>query len=444
MDTENEKRKTENGLFRILTFGCKVNQCDSVGLAQELAAQGWEEAPTDVTPDLILVNTCTVTARADQQARQTLRRLAREYPGADLWVTGCYAQRAPAELAGLPGVRAVLGNREKTRLASFLAQLQEEKEPRLQVEPQAPAAGFQTWPVPFSPGHTRARLKIQDGCEHNCTYCIVPQVRGPRRSLPPGEVAGALEQLAAGGYQEVVLTGVNLGQYGLDLAPPLDLAALLAAVRSRPRPPRLRLSSLEPQEVSNALLRELAAFPGFCPHFHLPLQSGAAPVLAAMGRDYTPREFQDLVREICRYFPGAGLGLDILVGFPGETAADFEATRGLVESLPVTYLHVFPFSPRPGTPAARMPRVPAREVQQRAKVMRELGQAKRREFLEAQLGKTGEVLVEGSAPQSGLLQGLSANYLRVILPGSLSLKNRILTVRFQEVQGEVLVGEIIR
>ena len=441
MATENRKQKTENRLFRILTFGCKVNQCDSVGLAQELVAHGWQAAPPEVAPDLILVNTCTVTARADQQARQTLRRLAREYPGADLWVTGCYAQRAGAELAALPGVKAVLGNREKTRLASYLAQLQGKKLPGLQ--PQAPAEGFQAWPVPAFPGHTRARLKIQDGCEHNCTYCIVPQVRGPRRSLPPGEVAGALEKLAAGGYQEVVLTGVNLGQYGLDLAPPVDLAALLAAVRSRPHPPRLRLSSLEPQEVSNALLRELEAFPGFCPHFHLPLQSGAAPVLAAMGRDYTPREFQDLVREICRYFPGAGLGLDILVGFPGETAADFEATRGLVESLPVTYLHVFPFSPRPGTPAARMDRVPAREVQQRAKVMRELGQAKRREFLEAQLGKTGEVLVEGSAPQSGLLQGLSANYLRVIVPGSLSLKNRILTVRFREVQGEVLVGKII-
>jgi threonylcarbamoyladenosine tRNA methylthiotransferase MtaB len=443
MATENKKLKTENPLFRIITFGCKVNQCDSVGLAQELVAHGWHEASPGVAPDLILVNTCTVTARADQQARQTLRRLAREYPELPLWVTGCYAQRAAAELSALPGVQGVLGNREKSRLPSYLAQLQEDKKPWVQVGSFAPGEEFQTLPVPAFPGHTRPRLKIQDGCEHNCTYCIVPQVRGPRRSLPPGEVAGALEKLAAAGYQEVVLTGVNLGQYGLDLAPRVDLAALLALIRSRPYPPRLRLSSLEPQEVSAALLQELAAFPGFCPHFHLPLQSGAAPVLAAMGRDYTPREFQDLVQEISRYFPDAGLGLDILVGFPGETAADFEASRGLVESLPVTYLHVFPYSPRPGTPAAGMDRVPAREVQKRAQVMRELGQAKKREFLEAQLGKTGEVLVEGFAPQSGLLQGLSANYLRVLLPGALSLKNRILTVRFQEVQGEVLVGQIV-
>jgi threonylcarbamoyladenosine tRNA methylthiotransferase MtaB len=443
MATKNEKRKAKNRLFRIITFGCKVNQCDSVGLAQELAAQGWEAAPSGAAPDLILVNTCTVTARADQQARQALRRLARDYPGVPLWVTGCYAQRAPGELAALPGVQAVLGNREKARLTSYLAQLQEDQQPRLQVGSFVPCEEFQTLPAPISPGHTRPRLKIQDGCEHHCTYCIVPQVRGPRRSLPPGEVAAALEQLAAGGYQEVVLTGVNLGQYGLDLAPPLTLAALLGAVRSRPRPPRLRLSSLEPQEVTTPLLRELAAFPGFCPHFHLPLQSGAAPVLAAMGRDYTPSEFHDLVQEICRCFPGPGLGLDILVGFPGETGADFEATRSLVASLPVTYLHVFPFSPRPGTPAARLPRVPAQEVQQRAQVMRELGQAKKREFLEAQMGKTGEVLVEASAPQAGLLRGLSDHYLRVLVPGSLSLQNRILPVRFQEVRGEALVGEII-
>jgi threonylcarbamoyladenosine tRNA methylthiotransferase MtaB len=256
-------------------------------------------------------------------------------------------------------------------------------------------------------------------------------------------VAAAREKVAAAGFQEVVLTGVNVGQYGLDLTPPLPLAALLAAVRDRPRPPRLRLSSLEPQELSTPLLQELATFPGFCPHFHLPLQSGAAPVLAAMGRDYTPREFHDLVQEICRYFPSAGLGLDILVGFPGETGADFEDTRSLVEFLQVTYLHVFPFSPRPGTPAALMPRVPAQEVQQRAKIMRSLGQRKKRQFLAAQPGRTGEVLVEGSAPTNGWLQGLSANYLRVLLPGPQSWKNRIVTVRFREVQGDILVAEVV-
>jgi len=433
---------TENRLFRVITFGCKVNQCDTAGLTQVLIANGWQEAPRGAAPDLVLVNTCTVTARADQQARQTIRRLAREHPGLPIWVTGCYAQRAPGELAALSGVQAVLGNREKVRLADFLTELAVER-PWVQVASYAPEEIFRPWPVPFSTGHTRARLQIQDGCAHACTYCIVPRVRGPARSLPSGEAAAALEELAAGGYQEVVLTGVNLGQYGQDLAPRSSLAALLAAVRSRPRPSRLRLSSLEPQEVTPGLLEELAACPGFCPHFHLPLQSGAAPVLAAMGRAYSPQDFRDLVREIHRHFPEAGLGLDILVGFPGETPADFAATLSLVESLPVTYLHVFPFSPRPGTPGAHLARVPPGEVQTRGKIMRELGQAKKKEFLEAQVGNTGEVLAEGPGPQAGWLQGLSANYLRVLLPGPPDWKNHILTVRFREVQGEALVGEVL-
>jgi threonylcarbamoyladenosine tRNA methylthiotransferase MtaB len=442
MTTENGKRKTENGFFRIITFGCKVNQCDTTGLTQALIAQGWLEAAEGTAPDLLLVNTCTVTARADQQARQAIRGLAREFPGVPLWVTGCYAQRSPEELATLPGVQAVLGNREKARLAALLAELPLEQ-PLLQVEAFTPGEAFQTLPAPVIAGHTRPRLKIQDGCEHDCTYCIVPQVRGPRRSLPPEEVAAALEKLAAAGYREAVLTGVNLGQYGVDLTPTTDLTALLRILRSHARPPRLRLSSLEPQEVTPALLQELAEFPGFCPHFHLPLQSGAAPVLAAMGRDYSPKEFRDLVEEINRLFPDAGLGLDVLVGFPGETAADMEATYALIESLPVTYLHVFPFSPRPGTPAAAMPRVAAGTVQGRAKRMRELGQRKKKQFLESQLDRTGEVLVEGPASQTGWLKGLSANYLRVLLPGPMDLKNQIVMLRFRELQGEVLVGEVV-
>jgi len=442
MNTENGKRKTENGLFRILTFGCKVNQCDTTGLAQALIARDWQAAPEGTAPDLLLVNTCTVTARADQQARQAIRRLAREFPGVPIWITGCYAQRAPGELAALPGVQGVLGNREKTQLAALLGEVQEGRT-WVEVGAFAPAEAFQPWPPPLIPGHTRPRLKIQDGCEHHCTYCIVPQVRGPRRSLPPAEVAAALGHLAAAGYQETVLTGVNLGQYGRDLAPTSDLAALLRRLSALPRPPRLRLSSLEPQEVTPALLTELAAFPGFCPHFHLPLQSGAAPILAAMGRDYTPGEFQDLVQEIKRHFPDAGLGLDVLVGFPGETGADFEATFALVAELKVTYLHVFPFSPRPGTPAARMPRVAATVIQSRAKIMRELGQRKKKQFLEAQIGKTGEVLVEGPAFRAGRLQGLSANYLRVLLPGPPEWQNRIVKVRFREFLGEALAGEVV-
>jgi threonylcarbamoyladenosine tRNA methylthiotransferase MtaB len=478
--------------FRLITFGCKVNQCDTAGMDRELTGLGWSAAAPGAGPDLVIVNTCTVTARADQQARQAIRRLAREHPETPIWVTGCYGQRAPAEVAALPGVQAVFGNQEKAALGRLLSECHRQQAldaahgilaspgladslspldlpdsppplmgegwgggetqplqlrapgepgPGLWVGDFAAAPDFQPWEVHPTPGHTRAWLKIQEGCDHHCRYCIVPRVRGPRRSLEPEAVLAALHQLARLGYREVVLTGVDLGQYGLDHQPPSSLAALVRQLTKKPF--RVRLSSLEPMMVTPELLDALAAWPDFCPHFHLPLQSGAAPVLAAMGRPYGPEEFRDLVREISRRFPGAGLGLDVLVGFPGETAADFEATRSLVEGLPVTYLHVFPYSPRPGTPAADLPPLPGNVVQGRARIMRELGQAKKTEFLETQLGQVREVLVEGPAAPEGWLQGLSDHYLRVIFPGPLTLRNRRVVVRFTQRRGEVLLGEAV-
>jgi threonylcarbamoyladenosine tRNA methylthiotransferase MtaB len=506
MTTENPKPKTDNRLFHITTFGCKVNQCDTAGMARELTLRGWSAAAPGADPDLVIVNTCTVTARADQQARQTIRRLAREHPGTPLWVTGCYAQRAPAEVAALPGVQVIFGNQEKSDLfpilprafgkSSFLffplppageedqGEGGEEKtfdnEDNYQrhrgIEPISPsplmgagggggevlqsqclaaadpgvvqrvgnfsaAPPFRPWEVHLTPGHTRAWLKIQEGCSHHCRYCIVPTVRGPRRSLDPGAVVTAFQELAGLGYQEVVLTGVDLGQYGLDHTPPGSLAALVRQLRKKPC--RVRLSSLEPMMVTTELLDELAAWPNFCPHFHLPLQSGAAKVLAAMGRPYGPEEFRDLVREITRRFPGAGLGLDVLVGFPGESAADFEATFSLVAELPVTYLHVFPYSPRPGTPAADLPPLPGKIVQERARIMRELGQAQKKKFLEAQLGRVREVLVEGPDQRPGWLQGLSDHYLRVTFPGPPAWRNRLVKVRLLTRHGEVLAGEAV-
>jgi threonylcarbamoyladenosine tRNA methylthiotransferase MtaB len=467
MASENRKTPTDHRLrlFRVITFGCKVNQCDSAGMAQELMAHGWRAASFGVRPDLVLVNTCTVTKRADQQARQTVRRLAREHPGLPIWVTGCYAQRAPDEVAALPGVEAVFGNQEKAGLAHILSHylanqplaaissslLMEEdrggaeeqvKERRHLVGTDSALQLFKPWVQPV-PEHTRAWLKIQEGCSHQCSYCIVPKVRGPRRSLEVGGVKTALLELAGLGYREVVLTGVDLGQYGLDHNPARSLASLVRALREYAWPFRVRLSSLEPQMVTPELLDELSAWPNFCPHFHLPLQSGAAPVLAAMRRPYGPQEFRNLVHEIAQRFPGAGLGLDVMVGFPGETASDFESTRGLVGALPVTYLHVFPYSPRPGTVAAALKTLPGTVIQERARVMRGLGQAKKQQFMEAQLGQVREVLVEGPAPQPGYLQGLSAHYLKVVFPGPVAWYNRLIKVRLMAQQGEVLAGEAL-
>ncbi len=440
----NGKRKTQNRLCRVITFGCKVNQCDSAGMSQDLTRAGWLPAAPGMAPDLLLVNTCTVTRRAAQQARQAIRRLARENPGAAIWITGCYAQRAPEELAALPGVKLVLGNQEKIHLAAMLNSSPGRSGAAARaVGEYAAAPPFQPWLVPSLPGHTRTWLKIQEGCSHRCSYCIVPQVRGPRRSWPPAEVAGALQGLADSGCQEVVLTGIDLGQYGQDLAPPGSLAGLVRRLKNYDFPFRVRFSSLEPREISADLLAELASWANFCPHFHLPLQSGAAAVLAAMNRPYRPAAFRDLVLQVARQFPDAALGLDVLAGFPGETVSDFEATRALVASLPVTYLHVFPFSPRPGTPAAELTALPGREVARRASLLRDLGRLKRLTFLETQMQRVREVLVEGRAPRPGWLQGLSDNYLRISFPGPAAWRNRRLKVRLLGHEQESLVGEVV-
>jgi threonylcarbamoyladenosine tRNA methylthiotransferase MtaB len=468
MSPGNRKPQTANPLFRVITFGCKVNQCDSAGMAGELSELGWSPAPPGAVPDLVVVNTCTVTKRADQQARQTVRRLAREHPGVPVWVTGCYAQRDPAALAALPGVRAVFGNQEKTALADILnkrwgnpglaaagggeavtcekAALEAGKGfegQRVLVKTFAAAPPWQPLRVRGALGQTRARLKIQEGCSHRCSYCIVPTVRGPRRSLGVEAVLAAFQELGDLGYREVVLTGVDLGQYGLDHTPPGSLAALVRRLTKTFWPFRVRLSSLEPQMVTPELLEALADWPNFCPHFHLPLQSGAKPVLAAMGRPYGPGEFRDLVDEITRRFPGAGLGLDVLVGFPGETDSDFAASRDLVTALPVTYLHVFPYSPRPGTPAATLQPLPGKVVKERARIMRDLGRQKKQQFQTTQLGQVREVLVEGPAVRPGYLQGLTDHYLRVALPGPGTWRNRLIKVRLEARQGEMLIGEAV-
>jgi threonylcarbamoyladenosine tRNA methylthiotransferase MtaB len=430
--------------FRIVTFGCKVNQYESAGLAEALGRQGLVPAPLNAAPDLVIVNTCTVTARADQQARQAVRRLARQFPEAQLWVTGCYAQRAPEEIASLPGVARVLGNPEKARLPEMVSSGGGSSASRVHVQGLGDQEPFQACQVSHFPGHTRAWLKVQDGCNHACTYCIVPTVRGRGRSLAVEQVVSSLERLAVRGFQEVVLTGIDLGQYGQDLQPPTSLARLLLHLARATWPFRVRLSSLEPQEITPELMDALSGFPHLCPHFHLPMQSGAPAVLQAMGRPYRPEHFREVVLELHQRFPTAALGLDVLVGFPGETVPDFEATLDLVQTLPVAYLHVFPFSPRPGTRAQTLPRLPGREVQSRAQRLRELSQAKKTSFYQAQIGKVGEVLVEGTYPgRPGWLKGLSANYLRVLLPGPPDWQNRRLAVRFVQLDEGMLRGEVI-
>jgi threonylcarbamoyladenosine tRNA methylthiotransferase MtaB len=426
----------------LVTFGCKVNQYESAFMGEGLAQQGWRLVSNKDEPDLVVVNTCTVTAQADRQVRQCLRRLGRIYPAAALLVTGCYAQRAPQEVAALPGVQWVLGNSEKSRLEQFLTSMPRPQEVITCTGAISQAHNFAPMPLVNFPEHTRAFVKIQDGCNNRCTYCIVPQVRGPARSLPLIEVLRQIQSLTEQGFQEIVLTGIHLGQYGLDLPNQEGLLGLIKELRLQQLPCRFRLSSLEPQEISPVLLEELADWPQFCPHFHIPLQSGSSAILRAMQRPYEAAWFRALIGQIHSLWPRAALGVDVMVGFPGEGEKEFAQTRHLLEDLPLSYLHVFVYSPRPGTPAALLPHESSNGVAQfRSHWLRKLSHTKKADFYRRQLGQEEEVLLEGlDKGKPGWLQGLSPNYVRVLVELPSDWAGRTIRTRLVRLRGEYVLG----
>jgi threonylcarbamoyladenosine tRNA methylthiotransferase MtaB len=427
-----------------ITFGCKVNQYESAFMAAGAANSGFKIcSPWEA--QLLVINTCTVTSRTDRQIRQILRQAARQIPPAKIIVTGCYAQRSPGDLAQFPNVQAIFGNLEKASWPDLLGAVLNREKLLVQVADLAGCRTFTPMPVQSFQGHTRAFVKIQDGCSHFCSYCIVPSVRGPERSLPIPEVLKQIQVLLAGGFKEIVLTGINLSRFGCDLPGDQNLLTLIRRLKQTTWTARFRLSSVEPQDLSLELLQELSTWPQFCPHFHVPMQSGAAAVLKAMQRNYQPDEFENLIRQINLMFPKAAVGLDVMVGFPTESPADFRQTRELLDRLPVSYLHVFPYSSRPGTPAAGWrPLVNSKEIHNRARDLRALGWQKKLAFCQRQVGQVAEVLVEGEVTgKSGWVTGLTENYLRVHLRGPRDLANQVIRVRLLKTSGQNLIGEII-
>lgn len=366
-------------------------------MAQELGGLGWTPVSAGQTADLVILLTCTVTAVAGRQSRQMARRLAREHPDARVVVTGCDAQAA-AQSYVREGLE-VVGHAE---LAGLAARLAKAPAPSPAPPPSLPLAPPDAGPFclgyrPPQAGRTRGLLKVQDGCDAHCAYCIVPQTRGRPRSLPLEQACQLWRQLGDSGAAEVVLTGVHLGRYGHDLTPPLGLLELVQALLAAHPAPRLRLSSLEVSEVGDSLLALMAAQPRLCDHLHIPLQSGSDRLLKAMGRPYGTATYAARLRAVARALPSVCLGADIMVGLPGEQEADFAQSEELIASLPLAYLHVFPYSPRPGTPAAQMPgRVPGPVAKARAARLRALGRQKRLAFLSSQEGRVLEAVVEAS------------------------------------------------
>ncbi len=412
--------------FRITTLGCKVNQFESADLAERLRRLGWRPAAEGEAAEVHIVNTCTVTGRASMQSRQAARRAVREAPHSRVLVTGCYAQTRPGDLAAIEGVEAVVGHEGKFCLAERLV-----GDGGTSPGPEPHSEPFTERPLEAFVDRTRPFLKIQDGCDAFCSYCIVPYARGRSRSMPAEKVLEALARYRDSGYREVVLCGIHLGAWGQDLAPAGSLAGLLADIDRQGAMARVRLSSIEPRELTAEIIARVAESGRFCRHFHIPLQSGDDGILQRMKRPYDAAFFARRVMDIHHRIPDAGIGVDVLVGFPGESDAAFENTRRLIESLPVTYLHVFPFSPREGTPAATFEgRVDPRRVRERCRVMRELGAAKRRAFHRRHIGREVDMLAEARRDAtSGLLKGMTSNYIPVLVDGGDELKNRLVRVR---------------
>lgn len=451
--------------FYIENFGCRATAADAAAIERQLLAAGYARTIRREAADVVVLNTCTVTAAADAEARKAIRIAHDANPAAQIAVTGCYAQRAPEDVAQIAGVSLVVGVAQQSQIAHLLAhtalplqsgstasgnlvQISASASPPLPAMPsarvvtsdvfdlQSVAAGLVDGETDASDcgetslhtGHTRPVLKIQDGCNNRCAYCILPFVRGKSRSLAPTDVVAEINRLCANGRKEVVLSGINLGAWGRDLLPQVELLELLKRILDETPLERLRLSSIEPMDVTQDLVDFVAAHPRMARHFHIPLQSGSDRVLAAMHRWYRTAHYAQRIEMIRERIPGAGIGADLLVGFPGETDAEHAETVALAEKLPFTYLHVFSFSPRPGTEAARLldacagaQAVPARIIRQRARELRAIAARKAAAFRASQKGAVLRVLTlhtRGSDARGPWTQAISDNYLTLRLPGT--------------------------
>jgi len=431
--------------FRVITLGCKVNQYESACLAERLKETGWAQADKDGCSDLSIINTCIVTQRASYQSRQAIRKAIRENPGSIVAAAGCYSQVFPDELNGIEGLGMVVGNAGKLSLPDILNKNDKPCGRCLVSNDFSKGGTFDYIPVRGLSDRTRASLKIEDGCDSFCSYCIVPFARGPVRSLDPSKVVESLHSLCEEGYKEVVLTGIHLSRYGADLGNGINLKILLARIDNERPALRIRLSSLEPNEIDMELIEMIGSYDWLCRHLHIPLQSGDDNILKRMNRHYSSMDFARIVNMIYEKIPLAAIGLDVIVGFPGEDDKAYNNTFSFINDLPVSYLHVFPFSPRKGTAAAKFPdQVNQSIIKERAMRLRELGKEKREGFHRSCMEKEFLVLAKGwHSTKKGMIEGISDNYLNIMFPSPRFIKNSLLTVRVMETGKEGVTGRVV-
>jgi len=436
-------KKSKNNLrtVAVATLGCKVNQFESASFQSGFEEQGLTVSPFNKPADIYVINTCAVTAKAAAQSRQLIRRAQRTNPQAKIVVTGCYAQITPEKIKEIETSPIIIvGNANKHQLLNVALS---DKDTGKYFNDIALQKGISLLPVKRFPGRTRAFLKIQDGCNNFCSYCIVPYARGRSRSLGLDKVLDQALGYADEGHKEIVITGIHVGHYGLDLDPPLHLFHLLKKLTGLTPEVRYRLSSLEPSEINRDILEFMAEANNFMGHLHIPLQSGSDTILKKMNRRYSVEQFTDTVIHCKEMVPEAAIGVDVVVGFPGETEEDFLKTYELLMNLPITYFHVFPYSKRPGTPAAKMEnQIPAKIKAERVVILRKLDHKKRSAFYGSRIGKVHNVLVESERSADGLAKGFTDNYIPVHFEAKAEHINRVVPVKLEKLQERFVLGTL--
>lgn len=427
-----------------MTFGCKVNLYETEFLKERLSLSGYEEAMSEEEADIFLINSCTVTAAGDKKVIKTLRSLRSRFPEAVIILTGCLPQAFPEKAAALEGADIITGTKDRKSIPLLLKEFLCTRERRVQIEKHLPKEEFEPMETKGYPDKTRGFLKIQDGCNQFCTYCIIPYSRGRVRSKSIDAIKNEAEALALAGHTELVLTGINLSFYGREKG--LRLVDAVKACCETAGIERVRLGSLEPEELTRKDLKELSRLPKLCPQFHLSLQSGCDKTLKAMNRKYNTAEYRELTAELKRLFPDCAITTDVMVGFPDETEEDFKKSAEFVKSIGFSKIHIFPYSQRRGTPAADFPnQITKAEKSRRAKIMAEIAEECRKEFLKSQIGKVFPVLFEKEGNPE-FHHGYTPNYTRVKILSEnpeKSLRRSILYVKIKGIDGDDCTGELI-
>lgn len=423
------------------TLGCKLNYSETSSIGSQFLDREFEVVDYQEVADVYVLNTCSVTESAERECRQIIRRALRQNPEAFIIVTGCYAQLRPEEIARIDGVDAVLGSNEKFKLFALLENFNKRELACISVTPTENLTEFGIAHSTDADSRTRAFLKIQDGCDYTCSFCTIPLARGASRSLVSNEVIEEFKKLLYDGYKEIVLTGVNVGDYGKNIG--TNLFNLLTELIKIKAEFRIRISSIEPNLLTDEIISLVADSEKLCKHFHIPLQSGSSKILKAMQRRYSVNDYEELINKVKKHLPDAAIGVDVIVGFPGETEEDFIHTHNFLRELPISYLHVFTYSERPNTKAISLPgSIDVQERKRRNNILRILSEKKRAKFYAEMIGSRQEVLFE-NANKNGVIQGFTSNYIKFQSDFSEDLAGRICPVNLLESTAEYCTGAVI-